>query len=86
MPYFLWALGDGICRSYAEEAIRKLGDRARPFLSDAANSPNPSGDEETPSSLQRRRLGATHPLGFEPRRSGLGYSFGIYSMRTIPTL
>jgi hypothetical protein len=55
MPYFLWALGDGICRSCAEEAIRKLGERARPSLSDAANSPSPSDEEESPSSLQRRR-------------------------------
>jgi hypothetical protein len=55
MPYLLWALGDGICRSCAEEAIHKLGDRARPFLLDAATSASPSALEESPSSLQRRR-------------------------------
>jgi Enolase, N-terminal domain len=55
MPYFLWALGDGVCRSYAEEAIRGLGVAARPFLMNAAGTRNPSVDEESPSSLQRRR-------------------------------
>jgi hypothetical protein len=55
MPYFLWALGDGICRSYAEEAIRNLGETARPALLVAVTSPDPSFEEETSSSLQRRR-------------------------------
>jgi hypothetical protein len=55
MPYFLWALGDDICRSPAEEAIRKLGEAAKPYLLQAVNSPSPSAEEETPSSLQRRR-------------------------------
>jgi hypothetical protein len=55
MPYFLWALGDDICRSSAEAAIRRLGNNARPFLVDAACQPNPSQEEENPSSLQRRR-------------------------------
>lgn len=55
MPYFLWALGDGVCRSHAEDAIRGLDDAARPFLIDAARARHPSPDEETPSSLQRRR-------------------------------
>jgi hypothetical protein len=55
IPYFLWALGDGVCRSYAEEAIRGLGVVARPFLVDAAGARNPSVEEESPSSLQRRR-------------------------------
>jgi hypothetical protein len=54
MPYFLWALGDGVCRSHAEEAIRGLGIAARPFLMDAAGTRNPSVDQESPSSLQRR--------------------------------
>lgn len=55
MPYLLWALGDGICRAPAEEAIRKLADTALPFLIDAAGKPHPSKEEESPSSLQRRR-------------------------------
>jgi hypothetical protein len=55
IPYFLWALGDGVCRSYAEEAIRALGDAARPFLLDAAGTRNPSAEDESPSSFQRRR-------------------------------
>ncbi|MGA9883454.1 MAG: hypothetical protein WBQ34_07030 [Candidatus Acidiferrales bacterium] len=55
MPYFLRALGDGICRSCAEEAIRKLGETAKPHLFQAVDSPSPSAEEEIPSSLQRRR-------------------------------
>jgi HEAT repeat protein len=55
MPYLLWALGDGICRAPAEESIRKLGDAALPFLIDAAGKTHPSKEEESPSSLQRRR-------------------------------
>ncbi|MGB6484296.1 MAG: hypothetical protein WBE86_12500 [Candidatus Acidiferrales bacterium] len=55
MPYFLWALGDGVCRASAEAAIRKFESDARPFLIDAACKPNPSREEENPSSLQRRR-------------------------------
>ncbi len=55
MPYFLWALGDDMCRSSAEEAIRKLGEAAKPYLLRAVISPSPSVDEETPTSLRRRR-------------------------------
>lgn len=55
VPYFLLALGDDVCRSNAEAAIRKLHDMARPFLIDAVNQPNPSGEDENPSSLRRRR-------------------------------
>jgi len=55
LPYFLWALGDSICRSYAEEAIRNMGAAARPALLDAATKRTPSPEEETSSSLQRRR-------------------------------
>jgi len=55
VPYFLWALGDGVCRSNAEEAIRALGVAARPFLMQSAISRNPSAEDEIPSSLQRRR-------------------------------
>jgi hypothetical protein len=55
MPYFLWALGDDICRAPAESAIRSLEGEARPFLIDAACKPSPSREEESPSSLLRRR-------------------------------
>jgi hypothetical protein len=55
IPYFLWTLGDGVCRSSAEAAIRKFESDARPFLIDAARNPNPSREDENPSSLQRRR-------------------------------
>jgi hypothetical protein len=55
MPYFLWALGDGVCRSYAEEAIRGLGEAAHPLLMDAAGARSPSAEEESPASVQRRR-------------------------------
>ena len=55
MPYLLWALGDGVCRSAAETAIRKFEEEARRFLMDAACRPNPSREDENPSSLQRRR-------------------------------
>lgn len=55
VSYFLWALGDGVCRPFAEAAIRRLGSEAQPFLVNAACSQNPSKEEENPSSLQRRR-------------------------------
>lgn len=55
MPYFLRALGDSMCRSCAEEAIRNMGDFARPALLDAATTPTPSQEEENASSLERRR-------------------------------
>jgi len=55
LPYLLWALGDGICRSYAEEAIRDMGETARPALLEAALTRIPSSEEENSSSLQRRR-------------------------------
>jgi hypothetical protein len=55
MPYFFWALGDSICRSYAEEAIRNMGEAARPALLRAATGRTPSTGEENGSSLQRRR-------------------------------
>jgi hypothetical protein len=55
VPYFLWALGDGECREAGEEALRKIGVAARPLLAEAATTPIPSGDEESPSSRIRRR-------------------------------
>ena len=55
ISYFLWALGDGICRQAAEDALHKIGETARPRLLEAARNPNPSAEDEGPSSLQRRR-------------------------------
>jgi hypothetical protein len=54
MPYLLRALGDGVCRLHAEEAIRGLGEAAQPYLLDAVGVRDPSAQEESPSSLQRR--------------------------------
>jgi hypothetical protein len=54
-PYLLRALGDGVCRSYAEDAIRKIGEDAKELLLDAANAKSPSAEEESGSSLQRRQ-------------------------------
>jgi len=55
IPYFLWALGDDECRDAAEQALRKLGDAARPQLIEAIRRPVPSAEEEIPSSRIRRR-------------------------------
>ncbi len=55
LPYLLWALGDGVCRPSAEEAIRNMGEMALPALLDAATVSTPSPEEESGSSLQRRR-------------------------------
>jgi hypothetical protein len=55
LPYYIHALEDDICRVPAEEAIGKLGDEALAFLVDAARTPDPSGNYESPSSRNRRR-------------------------------
>jgi hypothetical protein len=55
MEFFLRALADDVCRANAEDAIRILGDRARPGLIDTAFDRAPSAEEERPSSLERRR-------------------------------
>ncbi len=55
VPYFLWALGDGVCREAAEEALRKIGESARRYLLLAARSTNAPEGNEISSSLQRRR-------------------------------
>lgn len=54
-PYFIKALEDDVCRRAAEEALARLGVRARAALVDAALSRAPSPEEESPSSLRRRR-------------------------------
>jgi hypothetical protein len=54
-PYLLRALGDGVCRSYAEDAIRRIGNEAKELLLDAASTKSPSAEEESGSSRQRRQ-------------------------------
>jgi HEAT repeat protein len=54
IPYFIHALEDDICRSAAEEALRKLGAGASPALVEAALTRIPSPEEERPSSARRR--------------------------------
>jgi hypothetical protein len=49
------ALEDGLCRAAAEEGLRNLGARASDALILSAITPLPDRDEETPSSLCRRR-------------------------------
>jgi len=49
------ALEDDMCRSAAEDGLRKLGPKARSALLVSAVTPLPNADEETPSSLCRRR-------------------------------
>jgi len=49
------ALEDDMCRKTAEDGLRKLGPKARSALLLSAVTPLPNADEETPSSLCRRR-------------------------------
>lgn len=55
LPLLLKALEDDVCRRSAEDALRKIGDSARPTLIEAATQALPSAEEETPSSLRRRQ-------------------------------
>jgi len=55
LPLLVKALEDDVCRPGAEEALRKLGPAARAVLVRSCLSPSPSPDQETPSSLDRRR-------------------------------
>jgi len=49
------ALEDDVCRIAAEDGLRRLGPAARSALVLSAVTPLPNADEETPSSLSRRR-------------------------------
>jgi hypothetical protein len=49
------ALEDDLCREAAEDGLRRLGPRARSALLLSAVTPLPNAEEETPSSLCRRR-------------------------------
>jgi hypothetical protein len=61
IPYFIRALEDDICRSAAEESLRKLGATAARPLVEAALARRPSPEEERPSSV-RRRIGVLRLL------------------------
>jgi hypothetical protein len=69
IPYFVRALGDDIGYRPAEEALRALGETVWPALIDAARTPDPSRELESPSGLLRRvravRLLADAALGPE---------------------
>lgn len=69
VPYFLWALGDGVCREAAEESLRNIGDAARPYLLEAARTPNAPEGNEISSSLQRRRNALKILADLPPRSS-----------------
>jgi hypothetical protein len=61
------ALEDDMCREAAEAGLRKLGPAARSALLLSAAAPLPNAEEETPSSLRRRRsvLGLLAEIGVE---------------------
>jgi hypothetical protein len=61
------ALEDDMCRKAAEDGFRKLGAMARSALLLSAITPLPNAEEETPSSLCRRRsvLGLLTEIGVE---------------------
>jgi hypothetical protein len=61
------ALEDDMCRSAAEDGFRKLGAVARSALLLSAVTPLPDAEQETPSSLCRRRsvLGLLTEIGVE---------------------
>ena len=55
LPVFIRLLGDDVGRTFAADAIRKLGPDATADLIEAATTPDPNRPEEAPSSLVRRR-------------------------------
>jgi hypothetical protein len=55
IPYLVMALEDDMCRPFAERALRKLGRPAQLQLLEAAITPSPSHEYESPSSILRRR-------------------------------
>ncbi len=54
-PELISALGDSIGRSFAEEALRKIGEGAKRTLIAASLTAHPSADYETSTSHHRRR-------------------------------
>jgi hypothetical protein len=55
VPELVAVLEDDFYRSSAEDVLRSLGDAARCALINAARTPDPSGNRETPLSRSRRR-------------------------------
>ncbi len=55
VPELVATLEDDFCRSFAEDALRKVGELAHHALIDAARTPDPSGVNELPGSQRRRR-------------------------------
>lgn len=55
IPILINCLGDSICCTFAEKALRKAGQSAYRRLLAAARWPEPSAEFESPSSLCRRR-------------------------------
>ena len=55
IPELITCLGDSICWTFAEKALRRLGQAAYRELLVAARRPDPSEEYESPSSLCRRR-------------------------------
>ena len=54
LPELVHALEDDFCRTFAEDALLKIGPAARAALIEAVRTPDPSGNNETASSRQRR--------------------------------
>lgn len=52
---FVLALGDDFARGAAEQSLRSMGSRARPALLEAIRRPEPSFQQESPSSSLRRK-------------------------------
>jgi HEAT repeat protein len=69
VPILDRALEDDMCRPAAEEALRRIGETARPALVLSAITPLPSAEAESPSSLRRRRsvLGLLAEGGISPQ-------------------
>lgn len=55
IPLFIEALMDDVARTAAENALKSMGEIAKPALIEAARIPNPPDDYESPSNLLRRR-------------------------------
>lgn len=55
IPELIACLGDSVCCTFAEEALRKVDQAAYRELLAAARRPEPSEEYESPSSLCRRR-------------------------------
>ena len=55
IPDLVIVLEDDFCRSFAEDALRRIGESAKSALIEAARTPDPSGANETPRSRNRRR-------------------------------